>query len=371
MMREGLMRLLLFADLHLDAPFAWAPIEAARARRRALRDTLGEICRLAVAERVDALCCAGDLYEQERFTPDTAAFLRDTFAQVHPLPIYLAPGNHDWLGPASLYHQVDWTDNVHVFTADRLVPVTLADGFTLWGAGHRAPANTPGFLDDFRVDRGGVNVALFHGSEQGDLRLQGKDKEPHSPFRESQIARAGLQHALVGHFHTPRDAPLHTYPGNPEPLTFGETGPRGAVLVTVGGDGAVTRERHRVSVSEVADIEVDVSGAAHAQQVRDRVAQRLAGLAGTIRVTLSGEVGPDLDLRLDDLAEVAPQLVMVARLGKLTVGYDLDALADEPTVRGQFIRDVRGAVDLTDEQRRKVLITGLRALEGRHDLEVH
>ena len=365
------MRLLLFADLHLDAPFAWAPAEAARARRRALRDALAEICRLAVDERVDALCCAGDLYEQERFTPDTAAFLRDAFAQLHPLPVYLAPGNHDWLGPASLYRRVNWTDNVHLFTADRLEPVPLADGFTLWGAAHRAPANTAGFLEHFRVDRGGVNLALFHGSEQGDLRLQGDDKQPHAPFREDQIRQAGLAHALVGHFHTPRDAPLHTYPGNPEPLTFGETGPRGAVLITVDADGAVTRERHRVCGSQVADVEVDITAAAHAGQVRERVTRRLAGLTGTVRVTLVGEVGPDVDISPDDLAEVAPDLVVVARLGKVTVGYDLAALADERTVRGQFVRDVRDAADLTDEQRRKVLITGLRALEGRPDLAVH
>jgi hypothetical protein len=61
----------------------------------------------------------------------------------------------------------------------------------------------------------------------------------------------------------------------------------------------------------------------------------------------------------------------VARLGRLDVAYDIDALAGERTVRGQFVRDVRDAEDLSDEQRRRVLITGLRALDGRRqDLEV-
>lgn len=364
------MRLLLFADLHLDAPFAWAPARLARARRSALREALNRICHLAVTEQVDALCCAGDLYEQERFTPDTAAFVREAFARIHPLPVYVAPGNHDWLGPASLYRQVEWTDNVRVFTTERLEPVTLTDGFTLWGAAHRAPANTSGFLDGFQVDRGGVNVALFHGSEQGELRLEGEDKKPHAPFRASQIASAGLHHALVGHFHTPRDAPEHTYPGNPEPLSFGETGPRGAVLVTVAADGTVHRDRHHVATSQVADVTVDVTGTTHAGEVRDRVARRLHGLAGTVRVTLQGEVGPELDLSVDDVGEPPPGLVMVARLGKITVGYDFDALEQERTVRGQFVRDVRSATNLTAEQRHKVLVTGLRALDGRADLEV-
>jgi DNA repair protein SbcD/Mre11 len=373
---EGAMRLLLFADLHLDAPFAWASQDVAQRRRLALRSSLVRICELAATERVDALCCAGDLYEQERFSPDTAQFLRDRFAQLHPLPVYLAPGNHDWLGPASLYRQVSWSGNVHVFASPRLEPVALADGLTLWGAAHGAPANTAGFLDGFKVDRSGVHLALFHGSEQaelaGELGAGGLAKVPHAPFRASQVAGSGLHHALVGHFHTPRDGDYHTYPGNPAPLAFGEQGERGAVLVEVGATGTVTRQRHRVSQADMHDITVAVDGAPHMHEVRARVEAALASLTGLVRVTLCGEVGPDVAIDLADLDGVGGHLdAVVTRVGSVTVAYDLDALAQERTVRGQFVRDVLAAGDLSDEQRRKVMVTGLRALDGRrHDLEV-
>lgn len=365
------MRLLLFADLHLDAPFAWAGPELARARRRAVRACLTRIVDLATALRVDAVCCAGDLYEQSRFSPDTMAFLRAGLAALHPMPVLLAPGNHDWLGPRSLYRQVSWTDNVHVFAEPVLRPVELADGFTIWGAAHCAPANTPGFLDGgFRVDRSGVHIGLFHGSEQGDFGRQEEGKVPHAPFRATQIPAAGLQHALVGHFHTPRDADHHTYPGNPEPLTFGERGERGAVLVTVDPTGAVTRERHRVAVTTVGDVEVDLTGVAHADEVRARVAAALVDEAGTVRVTLTGEVSPNVEVDLADLVGVAPHLdAVVPRLGRVEVAYDYDQLAAEQTVRGQFVRDVQAA-DLEPGQRRRVLVTGLRALSGRADLAV-
>lgn len=366
------MRLLLFSDLHLDAPFAWADAEAARVRRRALRETLVRICELAASVQADALCCAGDLYEQERYTPDTAAFLRATFAEIAPIPVLLAPGNHDWLGPASLYQRVAWSDNVQLFSQPRMEPTTLADGFTVWGAAHCAPANTPGFLDGFRVDRGGAHLGLFHGSEQGELALQESGKIPHAPFRAEQIPRSGLHHAMVGHFHTPRDGAFHTYPGNPEPLAFGEVGERGAVLITVDDAGAVTRQRHRVAVSQISDVDVDLTGVTSGAELRDRVAARLADVTGTVRVTLMGEVAPDVEINPADFADVAPHLdAMVARIGRLGVAYDFEVMAQEQTVRGQFVRDVRAAASLTDEQRRKVMITGLRALDGRrNDLEV-
>jgi DNA repair exonuclease SbcCD nuclease subunit len=367
------VKLLHFSDLHLDTPFRWASSEVARARRQALRETLLRICRLAGELSVDALTCGGDLYEQERFTPDTAEFLRCTFADLHPLPVLVAPGNHDWFGPESLYRQVEWSPNVRILDAPNLAPVTLAEGVTLWGAGHHAPANTPDLLDDFHVDRSGVHLALFHGSAQSELAFQEQGKVPHAPFRPEQIAQAGLHHALLGHFHAPRDAPDYTYPGNPDPLSFGESGGRAAVLLTVAGDGSLTRERHVVATSLVSDVVVDLTGVTHSGQVRERVADAVAELSGVVRVTLTGEIGPDVDLRPVDLATVGrPRLdSVVVRLGRINVAYDVDRLREEPTVRGAFVRDVLAA-DLGHDERRRVLVTGLRALDGRTgELDVH
>ena len=366
------MKLLLFADLHLDTHFYWAGPALARARRSALRATLKRVTALARAEQVDAVLCGGDLYEHDRFSPDTANFLRDAFEEV-AVPVFIAPGNHDWYGPTSIYHQVDWTANVHVFTEDRLAPAPLADGITLWGAAHRAPANTDGFVENFAVDRTGVNLALFHGSEVAGLGGQEAGTLPHAPFSAGQLEAAGIDHAFLGHFHSPRDAERHTYPGNPDPLTFGETGSRGAVLCTVRADGGVDRVRHDVSTSEVHDVEVDLAGISHADQVREQVVAAVAGLRGVVRVTLGGEVEPEVDVHLDDLTAAAPHLdALVARFGSVRVGYDFAALAEERTVRGQFVRDVRADPGLDDDTRRRVLVTGLRALDGRTaELAVH
>lgn len=366
------MKLLLFSDLHLDTPFAWAGPQLARERRQSLRDTLATIVDLARAQRVDALLCGGDLYEHERFSPDTGEFLRNIFASVS-CPVLLAPGNHDWYSAASLYAQLDWPANVHIFTADRLEPYELSDGFTIWGGAHRAPANTDNFLDSFAVDRAGLNVALFHGSETGSFVFQESGKAPHAPFAESQIAAAGLDHALLGHFHRPKDAKWHTYPGNPDPLAFGETGDRAAVLATFSDDGTLTRTRFPVASTAVHDVEVTLVGATNTQAVREQVTAKLSGLSGVARVTIRGDVAPELDLRASDLEGLAPAMrAVVVRIEDLRVGYDMAAIAAEKTVRGQFVADVLADAALDEQTRRRVLITGLRALDGRsQELEVH
>ena len=59
----------------------------------------------------------------------------------------------------------------------------------------------------------------------------------------------------------------------------------------------------------------------------------------------------------------------MVRASGVRVAYDFDTIAIEPTVRGQFVRDVRESA-LEAEQQRRVLVAGLRALAGRDDLEV-
>ena len=141
------------------------------------------------------------------------------------------------------------------------------------------------------------------------------------------------------------------------------------MLASIADDGTVTRDRRSVAVSQVHDLTVTLDGCHHLDDVRQRIAMAIAPLGGSVRVTLSGEVASELPVDLRALTELGAHLDgFVVRSAALLPSYDLEAIHAEGTVRGQFARDT---LDITDEERRrKVLITGLRALEGRADLEV-
>lgn len=364
------MRFVLISDVHLDRGFTWASREVARRRRRALRDAFAAGIRLVDDLNADALLLGGDLYERDRLSPDTRAFVRDRLCALDR-SVLVAPGNHDCHDPRSLWAQVDWPAHVTVFDEDALRPVRLDDGLTLWGAAHRKPGGTRGFLEGFEVDGAGVHLALFHGSLESGLALEADTKRPHAPFAAGDLARAGIDHALLGHYHTPRHDERLTYPGNPEPLTFGETGRRGAVEVEVHADGSVTRTVHDVARTEVHDLRHDVTGAGSLHDLRGSVRDLVDGLSGCARVTLTGSLHPDVELDTDALTEVAGGLeALVVRTDSVLPAYDLDAVRGERTIRGEFLRDVEAAEDLSPEQRRRVIVTGLRALDGRDDLEV-
>lgn len=363
--------------MHLDQAFAWAGPDVGRRLRQAIRDALRGAVTAAVEAGVDAFCVAGDLFEDDRYAPDTPEFLRGLFGDLAPTPVLLAPGNHDPAVPASPYLTVEWTPNVHVYVRPELSAFRLAEGLTVWGAGHDRPAYTPGLFDGgFRVSGSGIHLALFHGAERGTLRFQEEGKAPHAPFDAAQIAAAGLAHAFVGHYHQPRDTDLLTYPGNLEHLAFGETGERGLVLATVAADGTVASERRVLARVGMYDVTVDADGCGTVDEIRARLEAQLAELpqgapVRAARVTVTGQVTGTLQVSQADLLSVPHTLdkLVIHRL-EVHAADDLDQIAAEPTVRGAFVRMVQEDASLSEEDRELVLTAGLRALSGRGDLQV-
>jgi len=141
------------------------------------------------------------------------------------------------------------------------------------------------------------------------------------------------------------------------------------VLISVSDDGAIARGRFTVATSIVSDVSCELTGVTHEGQVRQKILDAVADLSGYVRVTLHGALGPDVDLRLQDFEQLRPPNLdaLVVQFGSVSVALsdDYGLLANEQTVRGQFVRDVLAADSLTDDQRHQVLVTGLRALNER------
>ena len=367
------MRIVHFADLHLDSRFAWcgAAGDVAKNRRESLRATFRDILQLARDEQADALFCGGDLYEAEYVTPDTASFLRESFAAVAPLQVFIAPGNHDYYAAGQCYASTNWSSNVHVFREPRMTRLELRSGLTLWGAAHNKPAGTPDFLANFRAAGDGVHVALFHGAERGWFDEQGEGKALHAPFDAAELERSGLHYAFLGHYHKPRDRDRHSYPGNPEPLSFGEEGERGIIVAEVGNDGAVSVERIVVARTAVRDLEIDVTGCTSSTDILDQVAEKTTSSGGIVRLLVKGEVDREVSIpSRQQIREATDACVDAALVQNPTIrhAYDLDALTQSELVVKRFVRNVRADSELSPAEQEQVIQVGLRALDGRTDL---
>src|SRR5262245_25190452 len=88
------------ADIHLDSP-----LRSLALRDEALADLIGNATRrafvrtvdLCLAERVDALLLAGDLYDGEQTSMKTARFLAEQMRRLDEanIQVFAIRGNHD------------------------------------------------------------------------------------------------------------------------------------------------------------------------------------------------------------------------------------------------------------------------------------
>ena len=193
--------------------------------------------------------------------------------------------------------------------------------------------------------------------------------EPCAPFDESAVAAAGFDHALVGHYQKAHLGWMHTYPGAPIAHDLGNGASGAAVLVTLAADGTIERELIELSSPPLHDVAVDLTGAKSARDAVKRAEASLAASSGTVRLRLTGRMAPDIVLQRDDFAGLVPGADDLLLDWDVEVDVDLDALAEEQTVRGQFIRDVMDSRSLSDDGRQRVLLIGLRSLAGSDVLE--
>ena len=114
-----------------------------------------------------------------------------------------------------------------------------------------------------------------------------------------------------------------------------------------------------------------MSGCGDLAEIESKLRDLVAPLTGIARVTVQGDLEPDVHLDAAALSRQSGALEHVSiRMGDIRPGYDLDAIAEESTVRGQFVRSVAADGELPEEDKQRVIVTGLRALAGRGDLEV-
>lgn len=106
------------ADIHLDSPLRSLALrnpELAELVGDASRQALITIIDLCLAERVDALVIAGDLYDGDQTSMKTARFLAAQMARLHQagVRVYMIRGNHDAM--SRITKQLILPDTVTIF----------------------------------------------------------------------------------------------------------------------------------------------------------------------------------------------------------------------------------------------------------------
>lgn len=225
------MKLLHSADWHLDAPIQGRTPEQTSQLRRALLALPGQIAALAKKEGCQLMLLSGDLFDGPASSESLGAVQR-ALAEAG-MPVFIAPGNHDPMGPGCPWDQPGWPENVHIFRSPTPKSVALPKlNCRVWGAAFQGP-EAPPLLKGFRAE--GTEryaLGLFHGDPT-------QASSPYSPISHAQVLESGLDYLALGHIHKGDSFragdTLCAWPGCPQGRGFDELGEKGVLIVTLNG----------------------------------------------------------------------------------------------------------------------------------------
>ena len=238
-----MLKLLHTADWHVGKQFRQFDDDVSKKLARDRVSVIEQIMGRARQYNVDAVLCAGDLFDE----PDPGELwwsaVRDVFTKCDSSgwdrPVLLLPGNHDPLTRDSVYSPLhpfrrDLPDWLHIVDRDGF-QLELNDQAVVYAAPCRSKAGDNDLALSLPQRAEGderIRVGLVHGST---FDLAGY--ETSFPVSKDAPRQRGLDYLAIGDTHSFREvngndvAPI-VYPSAPEPTRFSESEAGYVAIVT-------------------------------------------------------------------------------------------------------------------------------------------
>ncbi|MBQ3488745.1 MAG: metallophosphoesterase [Clostridia bacterium] len=348
------MKILHSADWHLGASMTNLDPQARELIRGILLQLPGLMAELCRREKCDLVLLAGDLLEG-RSDRDTVEVLKRGLEECG-VPVFIAPGNHDPLGPGSPWEEA-WPENVHIFGPElESVAVPELD-CRIWGAGFTA-MDCPPLLEGFRAEcEEKWKLCLLHADPT-------RADSPYCAVTAAQAEASDLDLLALGHIHKGgtfrAGKTLCAWPGCPQGKGWDEAGEKGAVIVTLEEEPklrAVTFTGPRFY-----DLDLELENDPMEALKRTLPAGETLDF---YRITLKGTGTPDLGA----LYAAFPGVPHLTLRDRTVPPIDLWTGAGEDTLEGTFFGLLRAAaMEAEGREREQILLAAKisrRLLEGR------
>ncbi|MCQ2413710.1 MAG: metallophosphoesterase family protein [Clostridia bacterium] len=338
------MKILLIADCHLCAPLGThLPKNLAAVRdgemfetfRRSIADGIGRGCR--------AVIVAGDLFDGPAVPMRVKNAVCALFETYPDVPFLYVSGNHEKEALTGTLPK-----NLRVFG-------------TGWGYFDYESVRFLGRSDtaaltysDMPVSDEKINIAVLHGSWDSEINLR-------------NAAGHGVALFALGHYHsfavrTLADGAQAVYPGTPEGHGFDETGEKGYVIFDT--------ERRKAEFVPMAkrryfDIPVDISDVNEEHEIPELVGEALSCVkSGDLcRIRLTGKVREGLSRDPERLrARFSDRYFLFLTEDETVLAPRAADYRFDKSLRGEFLRAVLGAEDLTEKEKHEVADLGLTLL---------
>jgi DNA repair exonuclease SbcCD nuclease subunit len=351
------MKFIHIADIVLDQSCAAMelPPNLGNEHRAHLQTIMQRILNRARDWQADALFITGNLFDHERVTRNTISFLREAFAALAPMPVFLCAGRYDPAIPGSPYLTEPWSANVHIFSNPDWRALELPGlPLTVHGFGWNGTPDQS-MPDNLLVPEDGrVHVALGHGLEtrvrfDGDAGIGTFDPPLNLPGSLAYLGLGGLPEKTE--MVQKKGVPVW-YPGTPENCQPGESGSYGHLEIEIGPrskkSGPVTVQHVPLSTGRFHAFTLDCTPYASGQELLDAIRAELLPRRDhpLIRVVLEGSLLRQIYEELDGIRDILGEEVHFLQWREnCQVGDDYTTIAGERTSLGAFVQRISAEIE--------------------------
>lgn len=279
------MKLVLTGDIHLGRSSSRIPYSVDREQLRSVNAWL-RLVDLAIREKADLLCLSGDIADQANKFWESVGPLKTGIKRLarNGIQTVAVAGNHDYDVLPGLADQLP-SESFKLLGRDgkwEKYRVELKNGDALnlhgWSFPRKMVTTSPLESYDLSTDPNEFTLGIIHG----DLN---SPNSPYAPLSLAELQSLGSGNWLLGHIHAPTlisSLSWVLYPGSPQALDPGETGPHGPWIAVTESGRISTPVQVPLSTVWYADEDIDLSDVSDSSEFQSIVLEKIQSTGMTI-----------------------------------------------------------------------------------------
>ena len=404
-----MVKLIHTADLHLDSAFrSRFTKEEAENRRQKQLMAWKELLSFAVEKKVQGILIAGDLFDSPVVSHGTMDFFLSTISEHPEISFFYLRGNHDTEN--TFCYQENLPKNLFLFS-EKGKKYRLNDRLLLAGVEYGTKDISFGENEGATQGVGqaaeqGVGQENVHGAEA--LRKSESESEEESKFLKlkeedcnilllhgalyqgtpkgeavqgeegiflKNLEKLPLSYIALGHIHKGGEGKLNNgalwaYPGCLQGRGFDEEGERGFLYLKVEEEKKEIRKEFipiKQGEFRILEIELLEDEGTLACLKKIEVEMEKAGIAkeDSLRIILKGKKGLEQERNLRYLQlQLQDSVFFLEIRDECELSWNREEAMKEKSLKGEFLRVVAAADNLSKEEQEEIIALGMGLLQG-------
>ena len=357
------MKIIHCSDLHLDSKMeTHLDKEKARERKNEILITFEKMVNYAKDNDVKIIIIAGDLFDKKTITVKAKNKVKNAIISNPEIDFVYLKGNHDEAG--FLDEDEELPQNLKTFNSYNWTTYDY-DDLTISGIEFGNVENYE-IYNSLILEKNKKNIVVMHGQES---ETDVKDKA--EIINLKALKNKNIDYLALGHIHTYKKGKLdnrgvYCYSGCLEGRGFDECGEKGFVLLELKNDKIKTKFIP-FSSRTLYEVNVDLTGITENNEIENKIKDELKDIPQTslVKLVLGGEVEIGEQRDIEYLTKKFESDFYYLKIeDKPHFKIDYMKYQNDISLKGEFIRTVIDQKDLTEEEKSKIISTGIKALSG-------